>query len=45
MELEEINEKLNVLENEIDELENKPEAHLFMEKLLQEQEKLIERVC
>lgn len=45
MELQEINDKLKALTAEIKDLEGNSDAILFMEKLLQEQEKLIETVC
>jgi uncharacterized membrane protein len=44
MELQEIDDRLKTLAKEIEELEGKQEAHLFMEKLLREQENLIKKV-
>ncbi|CAF3389354.1 unnamed protein product [Rotaria sp. Silwood1] len=43
MELQEIDDNLKVLAKQIEELEGKSGTQLFMEKLLQEQEKLIEK--
>ncbi|CAF0845752.1 unnamed protein product [Rotaria sordida] len=43
MELQEIDDNLKALAKEIEELEDQNNAHLFMENLLQQQEKLIER--
>ena len=45
MELQEINHRLTKLTTEIEELEDKNNGYLFMEDLLQEQERLIARVC
>lgn len=45
MELKEIDDNLTILAKEIQELEGKSGACLFMEKLLQQQEKLVEKVC
>jgi hypothetical protein len=44
MELQEIDDRLKTLAKEIEELEGRQEAYLFMENLLQEQEKLIIKV-
>jgi hypothetical protein len=44
MELQEIDDRLKTLAKEIEELEGRREAFLFMENLLQQQEKLIEKV-
>ena len=44
MELQEIDDRLKTLAKEIEELEGKREGYLFMENLLQQQEKLIEKV-
>ncbi|CAF2224718.1 unnamed protein product [Rotaria magnacalcarata] len=43
MELQVIDDNLNELAKDIEELEGKNDAHLFMENLLQQQEKLIEK--
>lgn len=43
LELEEINERLKVLEKEIEQVEDKPDGYLFMESLLQQQQRLIAR--
>jgi hypothetical protein len=45
MELQEIDDRLKKLEKEIKELESQGKAQLLMENLLQEQEKLIKKVC
>ena len=45
MKLQEINDQLKALAKEIEELEHKNEGDLFLENLLQEQEKLLESVC
>ena len=45
MELQEIDDRLQTLAKEIEELEGRKEAYLFMESLLQEQEKLTIKVC
>ncbi len=45
MELQEIDDRLKTLAKEIEELEGKREGYLFMENLLQQQEKLLEKVC
>ena len=45
MELQEIDDRLKTLAKEIEELEGRKEAYLFMENLLQEQERLILKVC
>jgi hypothetical protein len=44
MELQEIDDRLKTLAKEIEELEGKKEAYLFMENLLKQQESLIKRV-
>jgi len=44
MELQEIDDRLKTLAKEIEELEGKKEAYLFMENLLKQQENLIKRV-
>jgi len=44
MELQEIDDRLKTLAKEIEELEGKREAYLFMENLLREQENLIKKV-
>jgi hypothetical protein len=44
MELQEIDDRLKTLAKEIEELEGRREAFRFMENLLQQQEKLIEKV-
>jgi hypothetical protein len=44
MELQEIEDRLKSLAKEIEELEGKREGYLFMENLLRQQEKLIEKV-
>jgi TolA-binding protein len=45
MELQEIDDRLKTLAKEIEELEGRQETYLLMEKLIQEQEKLIIKVC
>jgi hypothetical protein len=45
MELQEIDDRLKNLAKDIKELEGKKNGYLFMENLLLEQEKLIEKVC
>jgi len=44
MELQEIDDRLKTLAKEIEELEGRQETLRFMENLLQQQEKLIEKV-
>jgi hypothetical protein len=45
MELQEIDDRLKNLAKEIEELKGKRDGYLLMENLLQQQEKLIEKVC
>lgn len=44
LELHEIDENLKVLAKDIEELEQKARGHLLIEKLLQDQERLIDKV-
>ena len=45
MELQEIDDRLKALEKEIEEREGRREYSIFLENLVQEQEKLLLRVC
>jgi hypothetical protein len=45
MELQEIDDRLKTMTKEIKDLEHKKGTDLYMEKLLQEQVKLMEKVC